>query len=44
MEDLVEDNIIIIPSLNPNNKLIKIVNELKKNHFTKINVVDDGSN
>jgi putative flippase GtrA len=44
MEDLVEDNIIIIPSLNPNNKLIKIVNELKKNHFTKIIVVDDGSN
>jgi len=33
----------IIPSLNPDDKLIKLVNELIKNEFTKIIIVDDGS-
>ena len=33
----------IIPSLNPNNKLIELVDELIKNDFKKIIIVNDGS-
>ena len=33
----------IIPSLNPDNKLIDLVNDLLENEFNKIIVVDDGS-
>lgn len=33
----------VIPALNPDERLIKIVNELKK-HFDKIIVINDGSN
>lgn len=36
-------NLIIIPCLDPNEKLIDLVNELKKNNLDKILVVDDGS-
>lgn len=36
-------DIVIIPSLNPNEKLIKIINELLDNKIKNIIVVDDGS-
>jgi putative flippase GtrA len=39
-----EDNVVIIPTLNPTNKLLKIVSELQAIGFNKIIVVDDGSN
>lgn len=34
---------ILIPSLNPNDKLLKVVETLKKNDFKHIFIVDDGS-
>ena len=34
----------IIPSLNPDTKLINLVNELIDNNFKKIIIIDDGSN
>lgn len=37
------DSIIIIPTLDPNNNLIKLVNELKRLNLNKILIVDDGS-
>jgi len=37
------DFIPIIPSLDPDDKLIKLVNELIKNNFNKIIIVDDGT-
>ena len=37
------NNLIIIPSLNPNRKLISIINDLKKNNINNILVIDDGS-
>ena len=36
--------VIIIPTLNPDKKIIKLVNDLKKENFNMIVVVDDGSN
>lgn len=36
-------NIVIIPSLNPSDKLISIINELIKNNIKDIIVIDDGS-
>lgn len=36
-------NIVIIPSLNPDNSLLKLVDELKKEGLKDIIVVDDGS-
>lgn len=37
------NNIIIIPALNPDQKLINLVNELENNKLSKIIIVDDGS-
>mgnify|MGYP002857129390 CR=1 FL=1 len=37
------NNLIIIPSLNPDNKLIKVIKELKENNINNIIVIDDGS-
>ena len=37
------NNLIIIPSLNPDNKLVNIVKELKENKINNIIVIDDGS-
>ena len=37
------DNIILIPSLNPNEKLLKLAQDLKKLNIDKIVVVNDGS-
>ena len=34
---------IIIPSYNPKDKLIDLVNELIKNNFDDILIIDDGS-
>ena len=36
-------NLIIIPSLNPDNKLVNIIKELKENKINNIIVIDDGS-
>lgn len=38
------DVVIIIPSYNPDSKLINLVNDLIKNKFSKIIIVNDGSN
>lgn len=35
--------VVLIPSLNPNRKLIHLIEELKREGFSKIFVVDDGS-
>ena len=37
------DNLIIIPALNPNEKLIKLVKDLQNSKINNILVVDDGS-
>ena len=37
------NNLIIIPSLNPDHKLIEVINNLKKNSINNIIVIDDGS-
>ena len=37
------NNLIIIPSLNPDNKLIKVIKELEENKINNIIVIDDGS-
>lgn len=37
------NNIIIIPTLNPNENLIKLIMELHNLHLNKIMVIDDGS-
>lgn len=37
------DRVILIPSLNPNEKLIQLVQDLKEEGFFRILVVDDGS-
>ena len=37
------DFIPIIPSLDPDDKLIKLVNDLIENNFKRIIIVDDGS-
>jgi len=37
------NNLVIIPSLNPNEKLIKLVNDLKKRKIDNILIIDDGS-
>lgn len=37
------NNIIIIPSLNPDNRLINLVKDLEDNKLSKIIIVDDGS-
>ena len=39
-----QDIVIIIPTLNPKDKLIEIVKNIKENKFEKIIVVNDGSN
>ena len=39
-----KDIVIIIPSYNPDSKLINLVNYLIKNNFSKIIIVNDGSN
>ena len=36
-------SVIIIPTLNPNNKIIELVQDLKKEDFDMLVVVDDGS-
>ena len=36
-------NIVIIPALNPDNKLIELINGLKSNNINNIIVIDDGS-
>ena len=36
-------SVIIIPTLNPETKIIELVKELKKENFDKIIIVDDGS-
>lgn len=38
------NNLIIIPALNPNEKLIDLVKDLKNNNINNILIVDDGSN
>ena len=38
------ENIIIIPTLNPNSKLIQLINKLQQNNLNRIIVVNDGSN
>lgn len=37
------NNLIIIPSLNPDKKLINVIKELKENNLNNIIVIDDGS-
>lgn len=39
-----QDVVIIIPTLNPKEKLIELINELKEKNFKRIIVVNDGSN
>ena len=36
--------VLLIPALNPDEKLVNLVKELKKEEFTKIFIVNDGSN
>ena len=38
-----QDVVILIPTYNPNEKLLKLVSELIKNNFLKIIIVNDGS-
>ena len=37
------DVVILIPTYNPNEKLLKLVSELIKNNFSKVIIVNDGS-
>jgi len=37
------DIVVLIPTLNPSQKLIKLTNILKENGYNHIIVVDDGS-
>ncbi len=37
-------NVLIIPTLNPNKKLVDLIKELKKVEFENILIIDDGSN
>lgn len=41
--DKKEDIVLLIPTLNPDEKLIRLVEELKKNGFNNIIIVNDGS-
>lgn len=39
-----KDVVLVIPSLNPDEKIIRLIKELKNNNFENIIVVNDGSN
>lgn len=42
--DKKEDIVLLIPTLNPDEKLVKLVKDLKQNRFNNIIIVNDGSN
>lgn len=44
MKDNFNSTVILIPALNPNESIIKLVEELKKEGFFNILVINDGSN